>query len=172
MSFCLGLPLPLFPSTISLCGELPLRMCSIQFFCLVLIISIKDLFSSTFFNTSLFVLCSVQLILSILLHIHISKASICLTPPFLIVQVSSTYSAFIETPSPASVSFKIRTSSSLFRDVGSAYTSVNSVVHRGTTCRWHGGQLGGQRPFKTHAPLPCLFGPVFSFSSCLVGGPL
>src|SRR6218665_26265 len=36
MSFCLGLPLPLFPS-ISLCREFPLRMCSIQFFCLVLI---------------------------------------------------------------------------------------------------------------------------------------
>src|SRR6218665_3522196 len=52
MSFCLGLPLPLFPSNfpsiISLCRELPLRMCPIQFFCLVLIISIKDLFSSTF----------------------------------------------------------------------------------------------------------------------------
>src|SRR6218665_949871 len=44
MSFCLGLPLPLFPSIlpsiISLCRELPLRMCAIQFFCLVLIISI------------------------------------------------------------------------------------------------------------------------------------
>src|SRR6218665_1437095 len=41
MSFCLGLPLPLFPSIlpsiITLCRELPLRMCSIQFFCLVLI---------------------------------------------------------------------------------------------------------------------------------------
>src|SRR6218665_2078524 len=46
--FCLGLPLPLFPSTllsiISLRSELPLRMCPIQFFCLLLIISIKDLF--------------------------------------------------------------------------------------------------------------------------------
>src|SRR6218665_409278 len=92
MSFCLGLPLPLFPSTISLCGELPLRMCSIQFFCLVLIISIKDLFSSTFFSTSLFVLCSVQLILSIHLHIHISKASFRSTSPFFIVQASAPYS--------------------------------------------------------------------------------
>src|SRR6218665_1432374 len=48
MSFCLDLPLPLFPfillSKISLCRELPIRMCPIQFFCLVLIISIKDLF--------------------------------------------------------------------------------------------------------------------------------
>src|SRR6218665_1622930 len=75
----IGLPLPLFPSIlhsilpsiISLCRELSLRICPIQFFCLVLITSIKDLFSSTFFNTSSFVLCSVQLILSILLHIHI-----------------------------------------------------------------------------------------------------
>src|SRR6218665_1700838 len=75
-----------------LCKELPLRMCPIQFFCLVLIISIKDLFSSTFLNTSSFVLCFVQLILSILLHIHISKASIRLTSSFLIVHVSAPYS--------------------------------------------------------------------------------
>src|SRR6218665_4212326 len=99
MSFCLGRPLPLVPSInyyncpniISLCRELPLSMCPIQFFCLVLIISIKD-FSSTFFNTFSFVLCSVQLILSILLHIHISKASIRLMCPFLIVLVSAPYS--------------------------------------------------------------------------------
>src|SRR6218665_232659 len=69
MSFCLGLPHPLFPSIlhsiISLCRELPLGMGPIQFFCLVLITSIKDLFSSTLFNTSSFVLCSVQLIFSI-----------------------------------------------------------------------------------------------------------
>src|SRR6218665_420143 len=48
MSFCQGLPLLLFPfilsSIISLCRELPLIMWPIQFFCLVLIISIKDLF--------------------------------------------------------------------------------------------------------------------------------
>src|SRR6218665_690996 len=80
MSVCLGLPLPLFPSTlpsiISLSKELPRRICPIQFSCLVLVMSIKDHFSSVLFNTSSFVLCSVQLILSILLHIHISKASI------------------------------------------------------------------------------------------------
>src|SRR6218665_1889288 len=90
------LPLPLFPSilpsVISLCRELSLRMCPIQFFCLVLIISIKDLFSSVFFSTSSFVLCSVQLILSILLHIHISKGSIRLKASFLIVHVSAPYS--------------------------------------------------------------------------------
>src|SRR6218665_35527 len=48
MRFCLDLPLPLspplLPSIISLCRELPLTMCPIQFFCPVLLISIKDLF--------------------------------------------------------------------------------------------------------------------------------
>src|SRR6218665_2702524 len=64
---------------------------------------------------------------------------------------------FTETPSPASVSFTIRPSSSLFRDVGFAYTGENSFVHhalsfhRGTTCRWRGGQLGVEA-FETHAP--------------------
>src|SRR6218665_2370134 len=48
---------------------------------------------------------------------------------------------FTETPSPASVSFTIHPSSSLFRGVGFGYTGENSVVHhalsfhRGTTCR-------------------------------------
>src|SRR6218665_1509453 len=82
MTFCLGLPLPLFsilPSIISLCREFLLRIYPFHFFCLVLIIPINDLFSSPFFNTSSFVLCSVQMILSILLHIHISKASVRLT---------------------------------------------------------------------------------------------
>src|SRR6218665_2907424 len=64
---------------------------------------------------------------------------------------------FTETPSLVSVSFTIRPSSSLFRDVGFAYTGENSVVHhalsfnRGTTCRWRGGQLGG-RGFLRHMP--------------------
>src|SRR6218665_392882 len=51
LSLCLGLPLfpSILPSIISLCRDLPLRMCQIQFFCLVLTISIKDHFSSTFF---------------------------------------------------------------------------------------------------------------------------
>src|SRR6218665_1035336 len=51
-SFCLGLPFPLFPSIlpsiISLCRKLPLRMCPIQFFCLVLIISMTCLFLPPF----------------------------------------------------------------------------------------------------------------------------
>src|SRR6218665_230211 len=83
---CLGLSLPvlptILPSIISFCRESSLIMCRIQFFCLVLIMSVKDLFSSTSFNTSSFVLCYVRLILFILLHIHILKASIRLTPPF------------------------------------------------------------------------------------------
>src|SRR6218665_1000780 len=45
-------------------------------------------FSYTFFNTSSSVLYSVQLVLSILFHIHISKASIRATSSFLIVHVS------------------------------------------------------------------------------------
>src|SRR6218665_240393 len=49
------------------------------FFCLVLTLSINDLFSSTFFNISSIALCSVQLILSIFL----------LTSCFLIVHVST-----------------------------------------------------------------------------------
>src|SRR6218665_1506524 len=73
MSFCLGLPLPIFPSIlpsiISLCRESPLMMCPDQFFCIVQIMSIKDHLFSTFFSTSSFVLHSVQMILSILLHI-------------------------------------------------------------------------------------------------------
>src|SRR6218665_3676056 len=72
-------------------------MCPILFFCLVPIISIKDHFSSTFFNTSSFVLCSAQLIISILLHIHISKASIRLTSSFLIGHVSAPYSVKLHT---------------------------------------------------------------------------
>src|SRR6218665_1062857 len=50
MSFCLCLSLffSILPSIISHCRELPLRMCPIQFFCLVLIISIKDLFLPPF----------------------------------------------------------------------------------------------------------------------------
>src|SRR6218665_2321440 len=94
MSFCLGLPLLLFPSilpsVISLCRESPLIICHIQLFCLVLIMSIKDLFSFisfgiSSFSTSPFVVCSVQLIHTILLHIHTSKAFIRLTSSFLIV---------------------------------------------------------------------------------------
>src|SRR6218665_4122499 len=59
MSFYLGLPLLPFilPSIISLCKELSLRMCTIQFFCFVLIIFIKDLFFFHLFQN--FFICSV-----------------------------------------------------------------------------------------------------------------
>src|SRR6218665_1234661 len=51
-------------STIFLCREeSPPITCPIQFFCLILIMSIKDLFSSTPFSTLSLVLCYVQLIL-------------------------------------------------------------------------------------------------------------
>src|SRR6218665_1630730 len=44
LSFCLGHLFPLFLSSIiSLCRQLPLSMCPIHFFCLALIISIKNL---------------------------------------------------------------------------------------------------------------------------------
>src|SRR6218665_995209 len=72
-------------------------MCPTQFVCLVLIISIFISFFFNLFNTSSFVLCSVQLILSILLHIHISKASIPLTSAFLIVHVSAPFSVTLHT---------------------------------------------------------------------------
>src|SRR6218665_883147 len=57
----------------------------------------KRSFCFHLFNTSSFVLCSVQLILSILLHIHISKASIRLTSSFLIYHVSAPYSVTLHT---------------------------------------------------------------------------
>src|SRR6218665_2966013 len=95
MNFCLGLLLPLCPSIlssiISLCREKHFNDLSYPVLLPCLIMSIKDLFSSISFNTSSFVLYSVQLILFILLHIHISKASIHLTSSFLIVQVSALY---------------------------------------------------------------------------------
>src|SRR6218665_1508752 len=70
---------------------------------------------------------------------------------------------FTKTPSPASVSFTIRPSSSLFRDVGFAYTGENSVVHhalsfhRGTTCRWRGGQLRGRGFLRRMPPISTPF---------------
>src|SRR6218665_266772 len=101
-NFCLGLPLPLLPSIlpfiISLCSESPLIICRIQFRCLVLII--KDLSSSTSFNTS-FDMCSFQLIFSVLHHILISKASNLVMSSFLIVHfLHSTRSHFKSVLSP------------------------------------------------------------------------
>src|SRR6218665_1934659 len=101
-------------------------MCPIQFFCFVLIISIKDLFSSPFFNTSSLVLCSVQLILSILLHIHISKASICLTSSFFIVHVTVPYRATFHI-SVLAISFLMYLFSHPFN---SSFLFVNAFSHR------------------------------------------
>src|SRR6218665_3209022 len=91
----LGLPLFFFPSIlpsiIVLRRESPLIMWPSQFLCRLLIIPIIDLFSSTILSISSLVLCSIQLIFSILRHIHISKASNLLISSFLIVHVSDPY---------------------------------------------------------------------------------
>ena len=62
-----------------------------HFLCRLLIIPIRDLFSSTICSISSFVLRSIQLTLSILRHIHISKASNLLMSSFLRVHVSDPY---------------------------------------------------------------------------------
>src|SRR6218665_3574567 len=96
-NFCLGLPLPLLPSILPFIISLFI-ICRIQFRCLVLII--KDLSSSTSFNTS-FDMCSVQLIFSVLHHILISKASNLVMSFFLIVHfLHSTRSHFKSVLSP------------------------------------------------------------------------
>src|SRR6218665_233340 len=81
----------ILPSIIVLRRESPLIMWPSQFLCWLLIIHIIDLFSSTILSISSLVLCSIQLILSILRHIHISKASNLLISSFLIVHVSDPY---------------------------------------------------------------------------------
>src|SRR6218665_1381810 len=70
----------------------PLRVCPIHFFCLVFIVRMRDLSSPIVSNISSFVLCSVQLTFSILLQVHISKASSLFISSFLIVHVSAPYS--------------------------------------------------------------------------------
>src|SRR6218665_457593 len=68
----------------------------IQFRCLVLITVNKDLSSSISFNTSSFDMYSVQLIFSILRHIHISKASNRVMSSFLRVHVSPQYKVTLQ----------------------------------------------------------------------------
>src|SRR6218665_1958643 len=59
-SFCLGLPLDLFPSSFSSItvfnSDSPLRVCPIHFFCLVFIVRMRDLSSPIVSNISSFVL--------------------------------------------------------------------------------------------------------------------
>src|SRR6218665_2046335 len=62
-------------------------MCPIHFFCLFLVVRIMALSSPITVGTSSFVICSVQLIFSILLHIHISKASNLFISSFLMVHI-------------------------------------------------------------------------------------
>src|SRR6218665_3843099 len=61
-------------------------------FFLVFIVRMRDLSSPIVSNISSFVLCSVQLTFSILLQVHISKASSRFISSFLIVHVSAPYS--------------------------------------------------------------------------------
>src|SRR6218665_2326051 len=97
----LGLPLFFFPSILPLIivlrRESPLIMWPSQFLCRLLIIPINDFFSSTILSISSLVLSSIQLILSILRHIHISKASNLLISSFLIVHVSDPYNITLHT---------------------------------------------------------------------------
>src|SRR6266496_6218377 len=74
----LGLPRGLFPnilpSNTSLSSPSPLSTCPIQFFFLSYIVLMRHLFSLTIVNTSSLLFLSIQLILSNLLHNHISRA--------------------------------------------------------------------------------------------------
>jgi len=69
----------------------PLIICSIPFFFLRTIVSTMDSFSSMLLRTFSCVIFSVQLMRSILLHIHISKAYIFLISFFLSNQVLVQY---------------------------------------------------------------------------------
>src|SRR6218665_3789894 len=93
---CLGLPLDLFPSILPSItvfnSDFLLRMCPIHFFWLVFIVRMRALSSPIVSNISSFVLCSVQLTFSILLQVHISKASSLFISSFLSVHVCAPYS--------------------------------------------------------------------------------
>src|SRR5678816_1708108 len=80
-----------------LSSESPLSVCPIHFLCLSLIERIRTLSSPVLPYTSSFVICSVQLIFSNLLHVHISKASSRFISAFLIVHVSDPYSTTLHT---------------------------------------------------------------------------
>src|SRR6218665_1967997 len=82
----------IFPSITVFNSDSPLRACPIHFFCLVFIVRMRDISSPIVSNISSFVLCSVQLTFSILLQVHISKASSLFISSFLIVHVSAPYS--------------------------------------------------------------------------------
>src|ERR1043165_9490778 len=100
-SIVLGLPRILFPSILpsmmSLSRVSHLKMCPIHFFCRPRIVPISDLFSSISCKISSFVLRSVQLILSILRQIHISKASSRFMSSCRIVHVSEPYRTTLHT---------------------------------------------------------------------------
>src|SRR6266496_6407764 len=91
----LGLPRGLFPkilpSNTSLSSPSPLRTCPIQFFFLWCIVLMRHLFSFTIVNSSSLLFLSIQLILSNLLHNHISRAFNLSISAVSIVYVSQPY---------------------------------------------------------------------------------
>src|SRR6218665_2713239 len=82
----------IFPSITVFNSDSLLRVCPIHFFCLVFIVRMRDLSSPIVSNISSFVLCSIQQTFSMLLQVHISKASSLFISSFLIVHVSAPYS--------------------------------------------------------------------------------
>ena len=91
------LPLGLFPfirlSITSISRLSPPSILPIQFFLLLWITSTRLLSSCTTCRTASFVLMTLQLIFSIFLHTHISKASSLWISSFLYVQVSAAWRA-------------------------------------------------------------------------------
>src|SRR6476619_2535300 len=88
----LCLPIGLFssilPSSTNFIRPSPLTICPIQFFFLSHIVFIKLLFSFMELSTCSFILLSIQLTFSILLHTHISKAFKRFVSSFLMVHAS------------------------------------------------------------------------------------
>src|SRR5438034_1304646 len=97
----LGLPLGLLPSIrpsiTSFNRPSPLKTCPIHLFFLLLNIVIISLSSPTLLSTTSFEILSFQLIFSVLLHSHISRASNFLISSFFNVHVSEPYSSFVHT---------------------------------------------------------------------------
>src|SRR6266568_2550716 len=83
--------LNILPSNTSLSSPSPLSTWPIQFFFLWYIVHMRHLFSFTIVNTSSLLFLSIQLILSNLLHNHISRAVNLSISAVSIVDVSQPY---------------------------------------------------------------------------------
>src|SRR6218665_1676397 len=105
-------------------------MCPIHFLCVFLIVRIMAHSSPIITSTSSFVICSVQLIFSILLHIHFSKASSLFISSFLMDRVSDPYSTTLHIRVFIIRNFPLR-SSPLF---SYRYPSFNFSVAFGIRC--------------------------------------